>query len=61
MEIEITRHNVPDDEFKQLKNLYYRGKYGKNGNTEWFEVRIDMSIDNNSQFVTLTWFKEWRV
>ena len=61
MDIKITRHGVPEKEFRQLKNLYYRGEYTKMNTAEWFSVRIDMSIEGVSQMVDLIWFMEWRV
>ena len=61
MDVKIKRHNVPEKEFRQLKNLYFLGEYTKHGESEWFCVDIDMSTDNYPQRLTLTWFLEWRV
>ena len=64
MNAEISRHGVPADEFKQLKNAYPLGKYYENesGTTKWFVLIVDMTFDSKvMQTVQLTWFKEWRV
>tara|TARA_Y100001973_G_C5190824_1_gene330869 strand:+ start:659 stop:853 length:195 start_codon:yes stop_codon:yes gene_type:complete len=63
MDVQITRHGVPEEEFRQLKNLFYLGKYDKSDKgftTEWFNVVIDMRSGEHNQKVELTWFLEWK-
>lgn len=61
MDVNIKRHRVPEEEFRQLKNLYFMGEYEKENETEWFTVRIDMSTPGYYQNLVITWFKEWKV
>ena len=62
MDVEITRHGVPADEFEQLKNAYPLGKYYENTGTHWYKLVIDMTRRNGaSSKLELTWFKEWKV
>ena len=61
MDVYIKRHGVPEEEFRQLKNLYYLGEYEKHGSSEWFRVNIDMSNGESMQRLELTWFLEWLV
>ena len=61
MDVYIKRHGVGEQEFRQLKNLYYLGEYEKHGNCEWFTVNIDMSNGEVMQRLVLTWFLEWSV
>lgn len=62
MDVEITRHGVPADEFEQLKNAYPLGKYYEHTGTHWYRLVIDMTREGETmQRVEVTWFKEWRV
>lgn len=62
MDAEITRHGVPKEEFKQLKNAYPLGKYYEHTGTKWFRLEVDMTYGSEvMQRVVLTWFQEWRV